>query len=129
MTYEEFNAFCGSLPATNHVVQWGGAHVWKVDSKLFALAGWEKDENQPAFVFKVSDIAYEVLREQPGLRPAPYFAARGMKWIQQYSPEGFSDEELKAHIEQAHYLASLKLTKKRQKELGLNQEEAGSSTP
>ena len=33
MTYEEFNAFCGSLPATTHVVQWGGADVWKVGGK------------------------------------------------------------------------------------------------
>ena len=42
MTYEEFNLFCRSLPATSHVVQWGGAHVWKVGGKVFAIGGWEK---------------------------------------------------------------------------------------
>jgi predicted DNA-binding protein (MmcQ/YjbR family) len=25
MTYEEYNAFCGGLPATTYVVQWGGS--------------------------------------------------------------------------------------------------------
>ncbi len=39
MTFEEFNAFCGSLPATTYVVQWGGSHVWKVGGKVFAI-GW-----------------------------------------------------------------------------------------
>ncbi len=29
MTYEEYNAFCCALPATSHVVQWGGSHAWK----------------------------------------------------------------------------------------------------
>ena len=71
LTYEEFNKFCHSLPATNHVVQWGDSHVWKVGEKVFAIGGWQKSE-VPAITFKVTEIAYEVLREMPGLRPAPY---------------------------------------------------------
>ncbi|NNF79091.1 MAG: MmcQ/YjbR family DNA-binding protein, partial [Rhizobiales bacterium] len=51
MTYEEYNAFCGALPATTHVVQWGGAHVWKVGGKVFAIGGWADD--RPAYTFKV----------------------------------------------------------------------------
>jgi len=27
MTLDEFNGFCGALPHTTHVVQWGGADV------------------------------------------------------------------------------------------------------
>ncbi|WP_339832848.1 hypothetical protein [uncultured Parvibaculum sp.] len=42
MTYREFNAFCASLPATTYVVQWGGAHVWKVGGKVFAIGGWQR---------------------------------------------------------------------------------------
>ncbi|RMH39991.1 MAG: MmcQ/YjbR family DNA-binding protein, partial [Gammaproteobacteria bacterium] len=30
MLLEEFNRFCGSLPATTHVVQWHNSDVWKV---------------------------------------------------------------------------------------------------
>ncbi len=119
MTYDEYNAFCGALPATSHVVQWGGAHVWKVGSKVFAIGGWA--DGQPAYTFKVSDIGYEVLRNEPGLRPAPYLASRGMKWIQHYAEPGLSDDELKQYLEQSHHIVSLGLTKKVQKELGLNQ--------
>ncbi|MBL4688830.1 MAG: hypothetical protein JKY37_29845, partial [Nannocystaceae bacterium] len=51
MTYESFNRFCAALPATTHVVQWGGADVWKVGGevggkvtgKVFAIGGWAVD--------------------------------------------------------------------------------------
>lgn len=117
MIYEDYNAFCASLPATSHVVQWGGAHVWKVGGKVFVIGGWNKD--QPSFSFKVSHIAYEMLQEQPGLRPAPYLASRGMKWIQHYEAPGLSDVELKDYIKESHHLVAQGLSKKKQRELGL----------
>ncbi|MCG8595120.1 MAG: MmcQ/YjbR family DNA-binding protein [Kiloniellales bacterium] len=120
MTYEEFNSFCASLPATSHVVQWGGSHVWKVGGKVFAIGGWHEDE-EARFTFKVSDIAYEILQEQPGLRPAPYLASRGMKWIQHFEKPGLSDDDLKDYLRESHRIVSLGLSKKKQKELGLNQ--------
>ena len=67
MTLDEYNAFCASLPAATHVVQWGGAHVWKVGGKVFAIAGWS-DGDDLAVTFKCSDIAFDILREQPGLQ-------------------------------------------------------------
>jgi len=121
MTYEEYNAFCKGLPATTYVVQWGGAHVWKVGGKMFAVGGWNED-GLTGVTFKVSDIGFEVLKDQPGLRPAPYLASRGMKWIQHYDKPGLSDKELREHIAESHRIVSLGLTKKLQKELGLNQE-------
>jgi predicted DNA-binding protein (MmcQ/YjbR family) len=117
MTLDEFNSFCDGLPATSHVVQWGGSDVWKVGGKVFAVAGWGVDE--PAFTFKVSDIAFEILGEMPGLRPAPYLASRGMKWIQHYASPGLSDPELRSHIETSHSIVASGLTKKLQRELGL----------
>jgi predicted DNA-binding protein (MmcQ/YjbR family) len=120
MTYDEFNAFCGDLPATSHVVQWGGSHVWKVGPKVFAIGGWDKGE-EPGITFKVSEIAYEVLRQQPGLRPAPYLASRGMKWIQHFAQPGLSDADLEEHLAESHRIVSLGLTKKLQRELELNQ--------
>ncbi len=121
MTYDEYCAFCQSLPATSYVVQWGGAHVWKVGGKVFAIGGWD-DGVEPGFTFKVSEIAFEMLKDQPGLRPAPYLAARGMKWIQHFEKPGLSDKELEEYIAASHRIVSLGLTKKKQKELGLNQE-------
>jgi predicted DNA-binding protein (MmcQ/YjbR family) len=117
LTYETFNAFCAGLPATSHVVQWGGADVWKVGGKVFAVGGW--DQGAPRFTFKVSAIAYEVLKDQPGLRPAPYLASRGMTWIQHFAEPGLDDEALLEHLSASHRIVSLGLPKKTQRALGL----------
>lgn len=122
MTYKEFNEFCGDLQATSHVIQWGGSHVWKVGEKVFAVGGWEKT-GKPAFTFKTSESDYHFLSDQPGYRPAPYLASRGMKWIQQYDLPGTEDEELKLYLTESHRIVSQGLTKKKQKELSLNQDE------
>ncbi|MEM1314600.1 MAG: MmcQ/YjbR family DNA-binding protein [Pseudomonadota bacterium] len=106
MTRDAFNAFCASLPATSHVVQWGGADVWKVAGKVFAICGWEDRKAQdprPAFTFKVSPMAFEILPQLPGLRPAPYMASRGLKWIQDHAG-GLSDDELRSHLRASYDL-------------------------
>lgn len=118
MNYDEFNRFCGSLPATTHCVQWGESHVWKVGGKVFAIGGWSKNE-EPAFTFKTSELDFHILQEQPGFRPAPYLASRGMKWIQQYGAAGNSDDDLRYYLGESHRIVSAGLTKKRQRELGL----------
>lgn len=120
MTYEEFNEFCRALPATTHVVQWGGSDVWKVGGKVFAIGGWEKS-GQPAFTFKASGLNFEILREQPGYRPAPYLASRGLKWIQIHDVGKASDEQIAYYLRESHRIVSLGLTRKLQRELGLNQ--------
>ena len=117
MTYREFNAFCGALPATTHVVQWGGAHVWKVGGKVFAIGGWQRGAH-PGITFKVSGIAWEILRDAPGCRPAPYLASRGMKWIQNHGP-GLGKRELKQYLKASHALVAAGLSKKKRVELGL----------
>jgi predicted DNA-binding protein (MmcQ/YjbR family) len=117
MTSGQFNALCRGLPATTYVIQWGGAHVWKVGGKVFAIAGGNDDKS--SFSFKVNDIAYEMLKDQPGLRPAPYLASRGLKWIQHFAKPGLSDAGLRDYIRQSHAIVSQGLSKKRRIELGL----------
>jgi predicted DNA-binding protein (MmcQ/YjbR family) len=117
MNYKQFNQFCRGLAATTYVVQWGGSHVWKVGGKVFAIGGWQDDE--PSFTFKVTEISYEMLKEMPGLRPAPYLASRGMTWIQHHAKPGLSDDELRDYIRQSHLIVSRGLSKKKQAELGL----------
>lgn len=117
MTYEEFNAFCESLPVTTYVNQWGGSHVWKIGGKVFAVGGWA--DGTPAYTFKVSDIAFEFLRDQPGLRPAPYLASRGMKWIQHYAAPGLTDAELRDYLQESYQIVSAGLTRKLKAELGI----------
>ncbi len=118
MTYDKYNAFCGALPATTYVMQWGGSHVWKVGGKVFAIGGWD-DGAEPHITFKVSGIAYEVLKDQPGLRPAPYLASRGMKWIQHYARPGLRDKELKVYLKASHRIVAEGLSKKQRNTLGL----------
>lgn len=117
MTRDEFNSFCATFPATSNVVQWGGADVWKVADKVFAICGWNKGLD--AFTFKVSEIAFEVLQESPGIRPAPYLASRGMKWLQHYAAPGLSDVELRRHIVLSYDLVARGLSKKKRIELGI----------
>jgi len=116
MTRAEFNDFCRSLGPVTHVVQWGSSDVWKIGGKVFAICGLAEGD---AFVFKVSDLAFEVLSDMPSLRPAPYMASRGLKWIQHYAAPGLSDTELKEHIEASYDMIVSKLPKKTRHSLGL----------
>jgi predicted DNA-binding protein (MmcQ/YjbR family) len=116
---EGYNSFCAKLPHATHVVQWGGAHVWKIGGKVFAIAGWSNG-NALAVTFKCSPLSFDLLKEQKGLRPAPYLASRGMSWIQRTSADSMNDGALKDYLRESHRLASLNLPKKTQRDLGLN---------
>ena len=118
ISQDDFNNFCASLPATSHVVQWGGSDVWKVGGKVFAIASFS-GSNLAGITFKVSKISYDILRDQPGLRPAPYLASRGMSWIQMHDDPGLSDEDLSAYIAESHRIVALGLSRKHRSELGL----------
>ena len=117
MTRDEFNAFCAALPAATHVVQWGGADVWKVGDNVFAICG--RSGGADTFTFKASDIAFEVLADQPGIRPAPYLASSGLKWLQQYAGPGLGDGGLRDHLRASWQMAAAGLSRKKRAELGI----------
>jgi predicted DNA-binding protein (MmcQ/YjbR family) len=94
--------------------------VWKVAEKVFAIGGWE-GANIPAFTFKTSELNFEILKDEPGFRAAPYLAARGMMWIQYYNAPLLADDKIKEYLSDSHKLVSLGLSKKKQAEFGLNQ--------
>jgi predicted DNA-binding protein (MmcQ/YjbR family) len=116
----EFNAFCAALPGATFVEQWGGAQVWKVGGKVFAIA-WFEPGRQPEITFKVSDIGWEVLREAAGCRPAPYMASRGLKWIQSFAKPGLSKTELKAYLRASYGMVAAALPKRTRTALGLEE--------
>jgi len=122
MTLSGYNAFCRNLPHTAHVVQWEGAHVWKVGGpkgKVFAIASrW--DGPNLDITFKCSEFTFDLLKDRPGMRPAPYLASRGMIWLQRRTPETVDDAALKDYLRESHRLASLNLPKRVQGELGLH---------
>ena len=117
MKLKAYNAFCRSLPHTTHVVQWGGADVWKIGGKVFCIG--REEDGEMVCSFKVSEMSFDILKEQPGCQPAPYLASRGMKWIQRYSAETLTDDDLKAYIEASYRIVGAGLTRKLQRELGL----------
>ncbi|MDO6762957.1 MmcQ/YjbR family DNA-binding protein [Agarivorans sp. 1_MG-2023] len=118
MDHQQFNQFCRALVATTYVVQWGGAHVWKVGGKVFAI-GFTLKGDKPAFTFKTSDLNFDYLSESEGHRPAPYFASRGMKWIQQTDTSSELDEELEYYLSESYRIVASGLTKKKRAELGI----------
>ena len=111
MTREEINAFCQSLRAVTHVVQWGGADVWKVGGKMFAIT-WDD-----GVTFKASDMAYEILQHGPGIGPAPYMASRGLKWLKNYGDDGLAGDALRDHLRASYDMVFAGLSKKKQAEL------------
>ena len=85
------------------------------------VAAWGQ-ESGLEIAFKASDIGFEIKQDMPGLRPAPYMASRGMKWMQRYDDPGLDDESLREHLLTSYEMVSRNLTKNRQKQLGLNQD-------
>lgn len=117
MKRDAFNDLCAGFPGARHVVQWGNADVWKVGGKVFAIAGW--NAGRDAYTFKVTRLAYEVLHDQPGIRPAPYLASRGMSWLQLHGDPGLPDAALAAHIRESYDMALARLTRKARAELDI----------
>jgi predicted DNA-binding protein (MmcQ/YjbR family) len=120
MKLSAYNNFCKSLPHTAHVVQWGGAHVWKVGGpkgKMFAI-GWPEPDGMRV-TFKVTPLAYDILKQQEGLIPAPYLASRGMTWIQRVNAASMDDAALQDYLRESHRLAAENLPKTVRKSLSL----------
>ncbi len=117
MTRDDFNDYCRAKAGSTHVVQWGNSDVWKIGGKLYAVCGW--NDGRDAFTFKVSEMIYEVMQDQPGYRPAPYLASRGMSWLQIFEPEKVSGADIRQHIDASFDLVTAGLTKKARRALGL----------
>ena len=112
MTREEVEAIALALPATDKVVQWGGADVYKVGGKVFAICGLAG-----GLSFKVTEIGFMVLTEDGGPgRQAPYLA-KG-QWVI-VDLDGVEAPEAQGWLTTSHDLIAAKLTRKARADLGL----------
>ena len=111
MTREGYDTFCASLPHATHVVQWGDASVWKIGGKVFAIGGWS-DGREFAVTFKCSEESFAILKELPGLRPAPYLASRGLSWIQRTNSRSLGDRDLEAYLRRSYTMVLAALPRK-----------------
>ena len=84
---------------------------------MFAIAGLSRGAREPGYIFKVSDIAYELLIEHGAARSAPYLGRA--KWVQLVDQDALGDDDLRAYLRQAHGLIAAKLTRAQRKDLGL----------
>ncbi|MHA1564958.1 MAG: MmcQ/YjbR family DNA-binding protein [Alphaproteobacteria bacterium] len=117
MTRTDFDAYCKSLKATTHVVQWGNASVWKIGGKIFAICSKWGDGEGTKIGFKCSELSYSILIEQPDIIPAPYLARA--KWVQIETAEAMTDQDIRGYIDNAYASILGKLTKTTRKNLGL----------
>jgi predicted DNA-binding protein (MmcQ/YjbR family) len=108
-----FETFVLSLPAATLVRQWRDDSVAKVGGRIFCLL----DRDPGEVWLKVSEMAFEVMRETKGIRPAPYFARAG--WVAISPDNPLSDEEVRAYIVEAHRLVAARLSGRKRNELGL----------
>ena len=113
---EGFEAFVRALPATSLVRQWGDASVGKVGGKIFAIWGGGIT-GDAALSFKCSDLAFAMLPELAGIRPAPYLARA--KWVAASADCALSPVEVAAYVREAHRLVAARLTRKARAALGL----------
>ncbi|WP_319497176.1 MmcQ/YjbR family DNA-binding protein [uncultured Cohaesibacter sp.] len=117
MNRTAFDAHCATLRHATNVVQWGGCSVWKIGGKIFALCSPEaKGEGFVRISFKCSDMAYEILRDEPGIIPAPHLARA--KWVQLQAPDAMDDDDIRQHLDAAHAMIASRLTRKLRTELG-----------
>lgn len=113
MTRTGFEAFVLTLPKATLVRQWRDDSVAKVGGKIFALL-----DHDPGEVWlKVSDMAYELLTDLDGVRPAPYFARAG--WVAIAAGSPLTGDEVEAYVREAHRIIAGKLSRKIRAELGL----------
>lgn len=113
MTPAQFDKACLDLPGATMDVQWGDDHVYKVGGKMFAVTG----SAGKSFSFKASDIAFEALTQSGRGKPAPYLARAKWVWFEDLAT--MDAAEVADWLATAHGLIAARLTKAKQRELGL----------
>jgi predicted DNA-binding protein (MmcQ/YjbR family) len=116
MRFEAFDKAIRALPGVTLDVKWETHRCFCVGEKMFVMAG-DLGEEEPRYLFKASDLAFEMLVESGAAAPAPYLGRA--KWVRMTAPDSLSDEDLIAYATQAHALIAAKLTKKQRAALGI----------
>ena len=107
MNRDAFDSFCAAFPGAANVIQWGGASVWKVGGKVFAIHSEWGDEG--GIVLKPSEMAREIWRDMPGIGPAPYLGRAG--WIKVVK-DAIGEDDLRALIGGSYDIVVSKLPKR-----------------
>lgn len=116
MNATQLRTLCESWPGVSFDTKWGDDFVASVDGKMFAICRARDSEPNPLY-FKVPDERFLELTDQPGIEPAPYLARA--KWVMLPDARAFGPAWLQDAIRTAYERVAARLSKKRQRELGL----------
>ena len=97
-------------------VKWGNDRTYCVGGKMFAFAG-QLGDTAPRYMFKASELSFEMLVESGAAEPAPYLARA--KWVRLAANDSLPPETLTAYIREAHAIIAAKLTRKVRADLGI----------
>ncbi len=110
---ESLRDACRALPGTTEDIKWEKNLVFSVGKKMYAVFDTDGDD----FSFKVSEDAFSVLTQMPGVSPAPYLARH--HWIAVEGPEVLPHDEVCDLLGESHRMVAAKLSSKLRRELGL----------
>jgi predicted DNA-binding protein (MmcQ/YjbR family) len=116
MRFEDFDKMALALPGAVFDVKWGSERTYCVGGKMFAFAGVLGDA-APRYMFKASELSFEMLVESAAATPAPYLARA--KWVRLVENDSLPPETLTAYVREAHAIIAAKLTRKVRAELGI----------
>lgn len=113
--HEVLQDHCRSLAGATEDYKWGDNLMFSVGGRMFA--GFDTDE-QPGIYFKCDDDDFDRLPDEvEGVTPAPYFASQA--WVRVAPGAKITTPELKRLMTRAHAIIGARLSKKKQRELGL----------
>jgi predicted DNA-binding protein (MmcQ/YjbR family) len=105
-----------SWPGTASDVKWQDDLVYTVAEKMFAVHCL-RGKHIGGLSFKVETVRFLELTDHPGIEPAPYLARAHWIWLPE--PGVLDGKELRALLRRSYELVVGKLSRKRQRELGL----------
>ena len=113
MDIEAIRQYCLQFPHATENMQWGADLCFKVDGKLFVVAGLEPAPVR--LIFKCAAEIFTELCERPGIRPAPYLARA--QWVALEELNTLPDSELRELIAESYRLVWERLPQRRREEL------------
>jgi predicted DNA-binding protein (MmcQ/YjbR family) len=116
MKFDAFDKAMRALPGVTLDIKWETHRTFCVGEKMFVMAGDLGDE-EPRYMFKASELGFEMLVESGAAVPAPYLGHA--KWVIMTAPESLEDADLMAYAQQAHALVAAKLPKRVRAGLGI----------
>lgn len=114
--FERQRALAAALPAVTEDIKWGADLVFSVGGKIFCVFLLDAGRTVTCS-FKVDEDRFLELTGVPGVVPAPYLARA--KWVQVARGHALAAADLDALVRRSHAIVAGRLTKTRQRELGL----------